>query len=57
MLEFRSSADIIVTGVTFQNAPFWALHPYNCTRFSAVGVRQPQSFFLLQTDQQIIIGT
>ena len=39
MLEFRSAADVIVTGVTFQNAPYWALHPYNCTRFSAVGVR------------------
>ena len=41
MLEFRSGADIIVTGVTFQNAPYWALHLYNCTRFSVVGVRRP----------------
>lgn len=39
MLEFRSGTDTIVTGVTFQNAPYWALHPYNCTRFSVEGVR------------------
>lgn len=39
MLEFRSAADTIVTGVTFQNAPYWALHPYNCSRFSVEGVR------------------
>ncbi len=53
MLEFRSAADIIVTGVTFQNAPYWALHPYNCTRFSAVGVRQPPSLCLLQNYQAV----
>ena len=34
MLEFRSCSDVIVTGVTLQNAPYWAVHPYNCSRFS-----------------------
>ena len=31
LLEFRDCSDVFIGGVTFQNAPYWGLHPFNCT--------------------------